>query len=53
MYPPGQSFVARQEIVGLVKGYLPYAGWFTIALSEYPWLKGVGAAVLGGLALFT
>ncbi|KAJ5975806.1 hypothetical protein N7481_009513 [Penicillium waksmanii] len=53
LYPPGQSFVARKEIVGLVKGYLPFAGWFTIALSEYPWLKGVGMAVLGGLALFT
>jgi len=43
----------REEVVGLVKGYLPFAGWFTIALNDYPWLKAVGVAVLGGLALFT
>ncbi|KAJ5220668.1 Signal peptidase I [Penicillium citrinum] len=53
LYPRGQSFVAREEIVGLVKGYLPFAGWFTIALSDYPWLKAVGVAVLGVLAFFT
>ena len=53
LYPPGQSFVAWKEVVGVVKGYLPQVGWATIALSEYAWLKGLGMAVLGALGLFT
>jgi signal peptidase len=39
MYPSGQSYVSRDEVVGLVYGYIPYLGWFTIALVDYPWVK--------------
>ena len=53
LYPPGQAYVAREEIVGLVRGYLPCVGWATIALSEYPWLKGVGIGVFGVMGLLT
>ncbi|KAJ6098405.1 signal peptidase complex catalytic subunit SEC11 [Penicillium canescens] len=53
LYPLGQAYVAREEIVGLVRGYLPCVGWATIALSEYPWLKGVGIGVFGAMGMLT
>lgn len=53
LYPLGQAFVGREEIVGLVRGYIPCVGWITIALSENPWLKGLGFAFLGAFGLFT
>jgi len=45
MYPPGQSRVLRDDVVGLVRGYIPRLGWLTIILTEYPWLKIM--AILG------
>ena len=46
LYPAGQSYVLREDIVGLVRGYVPYLGWFTIALTEYPWLKIMAAVIV-------
>lgn len=34
MYPPGRAFVTRDEIVGVVVGYVPYLGWVSIALQK-------------------
>ncbi|KAK6415363.1 Signal peptidase complex catalytic subunit [Oleoguttula sp. CCFEE 5521] len=40
LYARGQSFLDRkQDVVGSVAGYVPYVGYVTILLSEYPWLK--------------
>ncbi|KZF26457.1 putative signal peptidase complex catalytic subunit SEC11 [Xylona heveae TC161] len=41
LYPPGQNWIYRHQIVGLVWGYIPLLGWVTIALNEYPWLKAI------------
>ena len=41
LYPPGQLLVGREEIVGLVKGYLPYVGWLSIGLQENPVFTGI------------
>jgi signal peptidase len=46
LYPVGQHFVDRDEIVGVVVGYAPFLGWATIVFHEYPWLKAVGAVAL-------
>lgn len=48
LYPPGQLMVGREEVVGLVKGYLPYVGWLSIGLQESPLVTG---ALVGGLLL--
>lgn len=48
LYPPGQLMVGREEVVGLVKGYLPYVGWLSIGLQENPLVTG---ALVGGLLL--
>ena len=50
LYPPGQLYVKRSEIIGTIKGYIPYAGWVTILLSEHPWLK---TAVFGAVGSFS
>jgi signal peptidase len=34
MYPHGQAFVTRHEIVGVVVGYIPYLGWVSIILQH-------------------
>lgn len=46
LYPVGQKFVDRDEIVGVVVAYAPFLGWATIVFEEYPWLKPVGAVAL-------
>jgi signal peptidase len=49
LYARGQSFLDREkDIVGSVLGYVPFVGYVTILLSEYPWLK---TAMLGFMAL--
>lgn len=46
LYPVGQAFVYRDQVVGVVKGYLPYVGYITIALNESAWFRGVMIALL-------
>lgn len=41
LYPHGQNLVSREEIVGIVKGYLPGIGYISIAMQENRWLQGV------------
>jgi len=49
LYARGQSYLDRQkDVVGSVVGYVPFVGYVTILLSEYPWLK---TAMLGFMAL--
>ncbi|CAG8026549.1 unnamed protein product [Penicillium olsonii] len=52
LYPPGQLLVGREEIVGLVKGYLPYVGWLSIGLQENPVFTGIVASGLVFLATY-
>ncbi|KAK4619472.1 Signal peptidase complex catalytic subunit sec11 [Fulvia fulva] len=40
LYARGQNYLDRsKDIVGSVIGYVPFVGYVTILLSEYPWLK--------------
>jgi signal peptidase len=41
LYPPGQKFVYRRQIIGLVRGYLPFVGLFTIHVGKVPWLREI------------
>lgn len=38
--------MTRDEVVGLVYGYIPYLGWITILLSGYPWVKIIALLAL-------
>ncbi|CEH14855.1 signal peptidase i [Ceraceosorus bombacis] len=44
----GTRHLRRSNVVGKVKGYMPYVGYVTIALNDYPKLKYL---LLGGLGL--
>lgn len=48
LYPGGRTYVYRDEIIGVVRGYLPFLGWGTILLNEVPYLK---VGLVAGLAL--
>ena len=39
LYPQGRAFISRDEVVGLVRGYVPFLGWVVIALQEVVWVK--------------
>lgn len=48
LYARGQQFLDRaQDVVGSVVGYIPFVGYGTILLSEYPWLKTVMIGLMG------
>ncbi|GLB39901.1 putative catalytic component of the signal peptidase complex (SPC), which catalyzes the cleavage of N-terminal signal sequences of proteins targeted to the endoplasmic reticulum [Lyophyllum shimeji] len=44
----GLNWLERKHIVGKVRGFLPYVGYVTIAMNDFPQLK---YALLGGLGL--
>ncbi|KAF8639199.1 hypothetical protein AX17_001685 [Amanita inopinata Kibby_2008] len=44
----GLEWLERKHIVGKVRGFLPYIGYITIAMNDFPQLK---YALLGGLGL--
>ncbi|KAI1772977.1 putative signal peptidase I [Hypoxylon cercidicola] len=50
LYPGDRKYVYRDEIIGVVRGYLPFLGWITILLNEVPYLK---FGLVGGLALIS
>ncbi|CEQ41665.1 SPOSA6832_03401, partial [Sporobolomyces salmonicolor] len=44
----GMRYLRRSHIVGKVQGYVPYVGYATILMNDYPKLKYALLAVLGG-----
>ncbi|CAL1709709.1 unnamed protein product [Somion occarium] len=44
----GLEWLQRRHIIGKVRGFLPYVGYVTIAMNDFPQLK---YALLGGLGL--
>jgi signal peptidase len=51
LYPKGREFVSRDEVLGLVRGYVPFLGWVVIALQEVGWLKYLLLAVVFCISL--
>lgn len=48
LYARGQSLLDRdRDVVGSVVGFIPFVGYGTILLSEYPWLKTVMLGLMG------
>ncbi len=53
LYNPGQMWIHREDVVGRVKGFLPYVGMVTIVLNDYPQLKVLLLVVLGMFVLLS
>ena len=48
LYARGQSFLNRgKDVMGSVVGFVPFVGYGTILLSEYPWLKTAMLGLMG------
>ncbi|KAI1743974.1 putative signal peptidase complex catalytic subunit SEC11 [Xylaria scruposa] len=39
LYPGQRTSVYRSEVVGFVRGYIPYLGWIVIVFQEFYWVK--------------
>ncbi|KAJ2707885.1 Signal peptidase complex catalytic subunit [Coemansia sp. IMI 203386] len=52
LYNPGQLWINREDIIGRVKGFVPYAGMGTIWMNDYPQLKMGLLGTLCVLSLF-
>ncbi|RMX68964.1 hypothetical protein KXD40_003445 [Peronospora effusa] len=48
LYASGQSWLEREDIVGIARASIPYAGMLTILLNDYPLLKYL---LVGGMAV--
>ncbi len=49
LYPAGQRYLDRQDIIGVTRGYIPHVGYIRILLSDYLWVK-IGLGITVGLA---
>ncbi|KAI3643235.1 hypothetical protein MP228_012790 [Amoeboaphelidium protococcarum] len=47
LYNAKQEYLHREDMMGIVVGYIPYAGMFTIWMNDYPMLKFGLLAILG------
>ncbi|EHK24262.1 catalytic subunit SEC11 of the signal peptidase complex [Trichoderma virens Gv29-8] len=47
LFAKGQDYLERSDIIGSVVAYVPFVGYVTILLSEYPWLKTVMLGIMG------
>jgi len=48
----GREWLDREHIIGKVSGFMPYVGYVTIAMNDFPQLKYALIGFLGLLALF-
>merc|ERR1719249_547506 len=47
LYAPGQYWLARKDVVGRARGFLPYVDIVTIIMNEYPKFKCIVLLCLG------
>lgn len=47
LYPKGEFWLTRGQVLGRITGYLPYLGYLSIFFADYPLLKyGLGLLIL-------
>lgn len=51
LYPEGQDYLLRSNILGFVRGYVPFVGWFVIILQDFSRLRELVASLLRGFGL--
>ncbi|KOS22425.1 Signal peptidase complex catalytic subunit SEC11 [Escovopsis weberi] len=51
LYARGQDYLAREDIMGSVVGYVPFVGYVTIILSEHLWMKTAMLGIMGLLVV--
>lgn len=48
MYSGNQGFLDRRQVLGFVRGYVPFIGWVVIALQEFARLPELAYHVISG-----
>ncbi|KAI2633925.1 putative signal peptidase complex catalytic subunit SEC11 [Xylaria nigripes] len=48
LYPGQRTTVYRSEVVGFVRGYVPYVGWIVIAFQTLWWVRCVACFFIAG-----
>nr|GEV45152.1 pentatricopeptide repeat-containing protein At1g52620 [Tanacetum cinerariifolium] len=51
LYAPGQQWLEHHHIIGRAVGFLPYVGYVTIIMTDYPFIKYALIGALGLLAI--
>ncbi|KAG0481470.1 hypothetical protein HPP92_012010 [Vanilla planifolia] len=51
LYAPGQLWLQQNDILGRAVGFLPYVGYFTIIMTDFPLLKYLMIGSLGLLVI--
>ncbi|KAI9375084.1 hypothetical protein BJX61DRAFT_540110 [Aspergillus egyptiacus] len=49
LYPEGQAYLTRSQVLGFVRGYIPFIGWIVIVLQDFSRLWDVAAIIWPGL----
>eukprot|EP00245_Coleochaete_scutata_P018267 TRINITY_DN93_c2_g1_i1.p1 TRINITY_DN93_c2_g1~~TRINITY_DN93_c2_g1_i1.p1 ORF type:complete len:199 (+),score=33.65 TRINITY_DN93_c2_g1_i1:70-597(+) len=53
VFAPGQLWLDRHHVMGRAIGYLPYVGYVTIIMTDFPWVKVLLIGALGIMILTT
>ncbi|KAI0434847.1 putative signal peptidase complex catalytic subunit SEC11 [Xylaria sp. FL1042] len=51
LYPGQRTSVYRSEVVGFVRGYVPYMGWIAIAFQDLYWVKYAAGILIAVILL--
>lgn len=51
LYPPGERFLNEKYVIGRAVGYLPWVGYVTLVMNDYPAFKFVLLGLLGIFAV--
>ncbi|KAJ5778836.1 hypothetical protein N7457_006556 [Penicillium paradoxum] len=51
MYPEGQDYLSRSQILGFVRGYIPFIGWFVIVLQDFTHPREAATMLCRGIGL--
>lgn len=46
LYPPGQRYLFRGDVVGSVEGHVPYIGCLALLFGDITWLKQAVVLIL-------
>ncbi|CAG8460194.1 3020_t:CDS:2 [Paraglomus occultum] len=51
LYYTDQLWVKREDVIGTVRGFIPYIGYIAIAMNEYPGLRWILVLAMGFCAV--
>jgi signal peptidase len=51
LYPEGQDYLPRNQILGFVRGYIPFIGWSVIVLQDPTRLREAVVVLFKGVGL--